>query len=85
MAKNYDFTFFPSKYTHNFQATINPAAMIFIKRQNDSIIIKFTKTAFYPEEKKQKKQIKRLRFSNVLSVCYWKSNKVQIYVKSIWH
>ena len=51
MAKNYDFTFFLPKYMHNFQATINPSVMIFIKRQNDSIIIKFTKIMFYPGNK----------------------------------
>ena len=51
MAKNYDFTFFLPKHTHNFQAAINPAVMIFIKRQNDPIIIKLTKITFYPGEK----------------------------------
>ena len=81
MAKNYDFTLFLPKHTHNLQATINPAVMIFIKRQNDSIIIKFTKIMFYPG----KKANKNVTFLNVLSVCYWKSNKVQIYVKNIWH
>ena len=33
--------------------------MIYIKRQNDSIIIKFTKIMFYPQKKTQ---IKMLRF-----------------------
>ena len=47
MAKNYDFTFSPPKHTHNFLAMINPAVMIFIKRQNHSIIIKFTKITLY--------------------------------------
>ena len=67
MAKNYDFTFFsPKKHTHNFQAMINPAVMIFIKRQNDSIIIKLTKITFYLG----KKANKNVTFLNVLSVCY---------------
>ena len=53
IAENYDFTFFfLQKSTHDFQSSslrYSATAIIFIKRQNDSTIIKFHKITFYPK------------------------------------
>ena len=46
MAKNYDFTFFSPKSTHNFQ----DAVVFFSNRQNNPNKIISTKLTFYPQK-----------------------------------